>query len=81
LKFLVRLGLFTIIATWLNEKNKARSYPFITPKDYLAGVERSAQLNFIYTQLKDISDEFIAAIKADSTAVLLIDTYNDHGLG
>jgi ribosome biogenesis protein Nip4 len=44
-------------------------------------VERSAQLNFIYTQLKDISDQFIAAIKADATVVLLIDTYNDHGSG
>jgi len=74
------LGFIYNHSTWLNEKNKARSYPFITPKDYLGGVERSAQLNFIYTQLKDISDEFIAALKADFTAVLLIDTYNDHGL-
>lgn len=74
------LGLIYNHATWLKEKDKPRSYPFITPKDYLNCVTRSSQLNFIYTQLKDISDEFIAAIKADTTAVLLIDTYNDHGL-
>jgi (E)-4-hydroxy-3-methylbut-2-enyl-diphosphate synthase len=67
-------------ATWLKEKDKQRSYPFINAKDYLARVEFSAQLNFIYAQLKDLSDEFIEAIKADRTAVLLIDTYNDHGL-
>ena len=74
------LGFIYNHTTWLKEKNKTRSYPFITPQDYLAGVERSTQLNFIYTQLKDLTNEFIAAIKADTTAVLLIDTYNDHGL-
>ena len=40
----------------------------------------SSSLNFIYTQLKDIHDEFINNVKQDSTAVLLIDTYNTHGL-
>lgn len=74
------LGFIYNHTTWLKEKEKPRSYPFITSKDFLVGVERSAQINFIYTQLKDISDEFIDAVKADSTSVLLIDTYNDHGL-
>jgi len=74
------LGLIYNHASWLKNKNKPRSYPFIVPKDYLSGVETSPQLNFIYTQLKDISDELVAKLKSDSTAVLLIDTYNDHGL-
>lgn len=74
------LGLIYNHATWQKEKNKPRTYPFINPKDYLAGLERSTHLNFIYTQLKDISDTFIDAVKADPTAVLLIDTYNAHGL-
>ncbi|MBX2916541.1 MAG: (E)-4-hydroxy-3-methylbut-2-enyl-diphosphate synthase [Cyclobacteriaceae bacterium] len=74
------LGLIYNHATWLKEKKKPRTYPFVNPKDYLAGVERSAEINFIYTQLKDISDEFVAAINSDATAVLLIDTYNEHGL-
>ncbi len=74
------LGLIFNHATWLKHKDKPRTYPFIVPKDYLAGVESSNHLNFIYTQLKDISDEFINKLNLDSTAVLLIDTYNDHGL-
>jgi len=74
------LGLIFNHTTWLAHKEKPRTYPFIVPKDYLSGVETSSQLNFIYTQLKDISDEFITRLNADSTAVLLIDTYNDHGL-
>ncbi len=74
------LGLIYNHATWLNQKNKSRSYPFINPRDYLSGVEASPQLNFIYTQLKDISDELVRKLNGDLTAVLLIDTYNTHGL-
>lgn len=74
------LGLIYNHTTWLSQKSKSRSYPFINPKDYLSGVETSPHLNFIYTQLKDISDELIEKLKGDLTAVLLIDTYNDHGL-
>ncbi len=74
------LGLIYNHTVWLTKKNKDRSYPFVNPKDYLTGVELSPKLNFIYTQLKDISNEFINKLKQDATAVLLIDTYNTHGL-
>ncbi len=74
------LGLIYNHKTWLTQKEKERSYPFVTPKDYLTGVELSPKLNFIYTQMKDINDEFINRVKKDTTAVLLIDTYNTHGL-
>ncbi|MEQ1587401.1 MAG: (E)-4-hydroxy-3-methylbut-2-enyl-diphosphate synthase [Cyclobacteriaceae bacterium] len=74
------LGLIYNHATWLSQRNKSRSYPFVNPKDYLSGVETSSQLNFIYTQLKDISDELVEKLNGDLTAVLLIDTYNYHGL-
>jgi (E)-4-hydroxy-3-methylbut-2-enyl-diphosphate synthase len=74
------LGLIYNHATWLSQKNRSRSYPFINPKDYLSGVETSSQLNFIYTQWRDISDDLIDALNSDHSSVLLIDTYNDHGL-
>lgn len=74
------LGLVFNYSTWLTEKDKPRAYPFLNPEQYLSDTARSATLNFVYTQLKDINDQFIDAIKQDSTAVLLIDTYNDHGL-
>lgn len=74
------LGLIYNHKTWLTQKAKDRSYPFIIPKDYLAGVELSTRLNFIYTQWKDISEDLIDKLKQDTTAVLLIDTYNTHGL-
>lgn len=74
------LGLILNHKNWLVNKEKDRTYPFVTPKDYLTGVELSPRLNFIYTQLKDITNEFVVRLKADATAVLLIDTYNTHGL-
>jgi (E)-4-hydroxy-3-methylbut-2-enyl-diphosphate synthase len=74
------LGLIYNHKTWLTQQDKDRSYPFVTPKDYLAGVTLSATLNFIYTQLNDLSDELVTKLKDDGTAVLLIDTYNTHGM-
>ena len=66
--------------TWLTEKDKSRRFPFIKAEEYLSGVEISAKLNFIYACLKDVTAELIQKLKSDSTAVLLIDTYNEHGL-
>ncbi len=74
------LGLIYNHAVWLAQKNKDRTYPFVTSIDYLAGVEISTKLNFIYTQLKDLSNELVEKLIKDSTAVLLIDTYNNHGM-
>ena len=42
------LGIVHSHKTWLQERNKERRFPFINPKDYLAGVETHPKLNFIY---------------------------------
>jgi (E)-4-hydroxy-3-methylbut-2-enyl-diphosphate synthase len=74
------LGLIFNHATWLSNKKKDRAYPFIRAEHYLGGVETSAVLNFIYACLPDVSSALTAKLKQDSTAVLLIDTYNGHGM-
>ena len=73
------LGLIFNHKTWLNNMNRARSYPFLRAEDYMKGAEVSPVLNFVYARLKDISDTFILRLSSDPTAVLLIDTYNKHG--
>lgn len=73
------LGLIYNQPTWASRKEQARCYPFIHAEEYLRGVERSTRLNFVYACLKDISDNLVSALKADATAVLVIDTYNGHG--
>ncbi|MCX8490838.1 MAG: (E)-4-hydroxy-3-methylbut-2-enyl-diphosphate synthase [Cyclobacteriaceae bacterium] len=74
------LGIIYSHKTWLNNKERDRSYPFILAKDYLAGVEKSNHLNFLYACLADVSLEFVKKIKTDPTIVLLIDTYHTHGM-
>ncbi len=74
------LGIVYSHATWLLNKEKPRSFPFIKSADYLKGVEQSKNLNFIYACLPDVTSDLIQKLKSDSTVVLLIDTYNDHGM-
>ncbi len=74
------LGIIYNYKTWLTQKHKDRVYPFIKPEDFLDGILLSPQANFIYTCLKQITPAFLTRIKNDGTAVLLIDTYNAHGM-
>ena len=74
------LGLIYIHAVWKSQQHRDRVYPFITSKEYLAGVETSSKLNFIYVLLKDLDQSLIQKLKIDTTAVLIIDTHNEHGL-
>lgn len=74
------LGLLYIHNTWLKNKTQPRAFPFIRAEHYLEGVEMSPLLNFIYVTIKSLSPELIERLRQDKTAVLLIDTYNNHGL-
>jgi (E)-4-hydroxy-3-methylbut-2-enyl-diphosphate synthase len=74
------LGLIYNHKTWLNEKEHDRVYPFIRTEHYLGGAERSTKLNFIYACPADITPTLIQKLNLDATAVLLIDTYNEHGM-
>lgn len=74
------LGLIFNHGTWLQNKHRDRAYPFIRSEKYLAGVETSEKINFIYACWKDVTHDLINKLKHDATAVLLIDTYNQHGM-
>lgn len=74
------LGLVYNHKTWLTVKDKPRVYPFINHKDYRLMPTRSEHLNFVYACLKDLDVQLIAMLNADPTAVLVIDTYNKHGM-
>ena len=74
------LGIVQIHATWLADSRKERHYPFIQPKDYMVGIEQHPRLNIIYATLPDLNEALIGKLKADPTAVLLIDSFNGHGM-
>ncbi len=74
------LGIIQEHATWLTNKSKERHYPFLSKQLYLGGAERHPQFNLVYASLPQLDSRFITELKADPTAVLLIDTYNTHGM-
>jgi (E)-4-hydroxy-3-methylbut-2-enyl-diphosphate synthase len=74
------LGIVYSYAVWLTRKKKDRVYPYIKATDYLSGVEQSDKLNFVYACLSDVNIALIEKLKKDAAAVLLIDTYNEHGM-
>ncbi|MBI3481563.1 MAG: (E)-4-hydroxy-3-methylbut-2-enyl-diphosphate synthase, partial [Bacteroidetes bacterium] len=74
------LGLIYNHSTWLVQKNRDRVYPLIRAKEYLSIVESSGKLNLINASLPDLNNELISKLKSDSTAVLIVETNNDHGL-
>ena len=74
------LGIVYHYDTWLKYQNEDRVYPFITHKQYLENHTLSKHLNIVYACLPDLSTELIDRLKSDPTAVLLIDSWNAHGM-
>lgn len=71
------LGIISNYKNWLKHR---KGYPFLTAIEYLGNTEKSNKLNIVYACLSDLTDDFIAKLKSDNTSVLLIDTYNKHGM-
>jgi len=73
------LGVIYNHKTWIENKGE-RCYPFLDAKKYLSTIELSQELNIVYACLSDVTDELITKLKSDSTSVLMIDSYNKHGM-
>ncbi len=74
------LAIIQNLNSWKNNSDKERYYPFLSAKTYLEGGDFSTKMNMVYACLKDVSTNFIEKIKADKTVVLVIDSYNKHGM-
>ncbi|MDF1672178.1 MAG: (E)-4-hydroxy-3-methylbut-2-enyl-diphosphate synthase [Vicingaceae bacterium] len=72
------LGIIYNYKTWLS--NKSNAYPFLSAKEYLAANDLSEVMNMVYVTLSELSEELILKLKSDKTAVIMIDTYNNHGM-
>ncbi|MBC8256054.1 MAG: (E)-4-hydroxy-3-methylbut-2-enyl-diphosphate synthase [Candidatus Marinimicrobia bacterium] len=73
------LGVVQVYSVWKDEK-LPQHYPQINVSEYLENDSFHSHLNFIYLTLSDLSEDLIKKLKCDQTAVLLIDTYNEHGM-
>ncbi len=73
------LGIIYNYKTWLNNKGD-RCYPFLDVQTYMSDVERSEYLNVVGMRLTDLNKALISKLKMDASVVLMIDTYNNHGM-
>ena len=73
------LRIIQAFSVWSDNKN-IEIYPELDAKQYLENFHIHPELNFIYTTLQDISSDLLLKLKSDTTAVLLIDTNNGHGM-
>ena len=73
------LGVIQDYSTW-KEQKKTRHYPFIDVDEYLSGLELNPELNILYLTLPQLNKQIIGKLRKDSNTVLLIDTYNAHGM-
>lgn len=73
------LGILYDVATWQQRRQQPRAFPLFHLPDYVASTDRSATLNFVRTDLSQLTKEAIARLTQDDTTVLVIDTQNEHG--
>jgi len=73
-------GTLGVIYNYKKWQEHKKGYPFLTVNDYLDEETISDKLNFIYVCLSELNKELFTKLKTDSTAILLIDTYNRNGL-
>jgi (E)-4-hydroxy-3-methylbut-2-enyl-diphosphate synthase len=73
------LGIIHHYKSWLEHKEKPRTFPMLTAAEFTSGVQRSEVLNFVRAQLSDVDSDFISKLSADNTVVLVITTDNRHG--
>jgi (E)-4-hydroxy-3-methylbut-2-enyl-diphosphate synthase len=73
-------GTLRIIYNYKKWKEHKKGYPLLTVNNYLDEEEISVKLNLVYICLEDLNKELFTRLKKDSTAILIIDSYNSNGL-
>ncbi|MDP2362799.1 MAG: flavodoxin-dependent (E)-4-hydroxy-3-methylbut-2-enyl-diphosphate synthase, partial [Ignavibacteria bacterium] len=66
--------------TWKDLENNYNSYPIFNAKEFIGSDKKSNELNFIKISIDDLSNELIDKIKKNTSAVLVLETNNLHGM-
>ncbi len=74
------LGVIQEHAAWLKDRNKPRHHPYLQPEEFINGVQMHHEMNFVHATLAELTDELIEALNDDDSAVLFLDTMNEHGM-
>jgi (E)-4-hydroxy-3-methylbut-2-enyl-diphosphate synthase len=74
------LGVLLDHDAWEEHKTRDRYYPVFTREAYLTAGEKSPQLNLVRSDIHGLDEALIAALNEDPTAVLVLETQNNHGM-
>jgi (E)-4-hydroxy-3-methylbut-2-enyl-diphosphate synthase len=74
------LGIIYNSETWSQNNTQVRSYPLFCADEFFRAEKTSDNLNFVAIDAKTLTEDFITKIKAYSTVVLVIDTFQMHGM-
>jgi (E)-4-hydroxy-3-methylbut-2-enyl-diphosphate synthase len=74
------LGVIYNSETWSQNNTQVRSYPLFCADEFFRAEKTSDILNFVAVDAKTLNEDFITKIKAYSTVVLVIDTFQMHGM-
>ncbi|HNP19678.1 MAG TPA: (E)-4-hydroxy-3-methylbut-2-enyl-diphosphate synthase [Fulvivirga sp.] len=80
--FMLPNGLKEIInyQQWLNVDDKINKLPMITAEAYCSTEIKHKELNLVLTDSAELNDMFLEKLKTDNTAVILLETQNDHAM-
>ncbi len=73
------LGIIQTYSIWVDNQS-ADILPLLDVKQYLDNPHIHDELNFIYATYSDLSFDLLTQLSDDSTAILLLDTNNEHGM-
>lgn len=80
--FMLPNGLKEILnyKTWLASADQSNKIPMMTTAEYLDNQPKHKSLNFVASDIHDLSDNLLGALQQDKAAVLVLETNNKHGL-
>ncbi|MTI27337.1 4-hydroxy-3-methylbut-2-en-1-yl diphosphate synthase [Fulvivirga kasyanovii] len=81
-QFMLPNGLKEILdySAWQESTDKLNKVPLLTVDEYLAGGSKHGEINFLKLQLADLNEKLLPALKEDRTAVIILETQNEHGM-
>ncbi|MEP2772376.1 MAG: (E)-4-hydroxy-3-methylbut-2-enyl-diphosphate synthase [Fulvivirga sp.] len=65
---------------WLASADQSNKIPMMTTAEYLDNQPKHKSLNFVASDIHDLSDNLLEALQQDKAAVLVLETNNKHGL-
>lgn len=71
------LGIISNYQNW--DKSKERNYPLFCADEFFK-LEQHTELNFVAVEISTLTSEFLNQIKNYSNVVLVLDTFNEHGM-